>query len=282
MKIVDILNSRKPTLSFEFFPPKTTESESVLFDTIDSLSSRGADFSSVTFGALGTATDKSIDYTIAIKDRLRTEVMMHLTCVGFDNGKIDDILDELESEGIENILALRGDIPVGREEEVKSREFTYASDLVNYIAKRGGFSIGAACYPEGHVEAKSIDDDIENLIRKIDNGVDFLVTQLFFDIDKFYIFKDKLSKRGVKTPIVAGIMPITSLKQIEKFTSTCGASIPKSLYDKIKGRGDDYVATVGLEFAVSQISDLKRYGADGIHLYTLNKSSTVSAILSAI
>lgn len=282
MKIIDIIKNRKPTVSFEFFPPKSTENESILFETIDSLKGKTPDFASVTFGALGTASDKSIEYTAEIKKRLNTTTMMHLTCIGFDNNAIDSILSQVSSGGIKNILALRGDIPIGQEEAVKSRRFTYASDLIRYIKDNYNFCIGAACYPEKHPEAISMNDDIENLKIKIDSGVDFLVTQLFFDNDKFFIFRDKLDKHGINIPIIAGIMPITSSHQIIKFTETCCTSLPQYILDKIVNKSDDEVVKIGIELAVYQSRELMKYGVDGVHYYTLNRSTSTINILNAL
>jgi len=282
MKIIDILKNSKPTISFEFFPPKSTENESILFETIDSLKSKSPDFASVTFGALGSASDKSIEYTEEIKKRLNTVTMMHLTCVGFDNNTVNSILSQVSSGGIKNILALRGDIPIGQEETVKSRKFTYASDLIRYIKNNHNFCIGAACYPEKHPESASIDEDIEHLKIKIDSGVDFLVTQLFFDNDKFFIFRDKLHKHGINIPIIAGIMPIASSRQIIKFTGTCCTSLPQYILDKIVDQPDEEVVKIGIDLAVYQSRELMKHSVDGLHYYTLNRSTSTINILNAL
>ena len=284
MKIKDILKIKHPAISFEFFPPKSPENENILYETMDSLKGMNPDYASVTFGALGTTSDKSLEYAIEVTKHLDTSVMMHLTCVGFDNDTVDNILSELKENNIENILALRGDIPADKVDLVKSRKFQYASDLVTYIKSKNedAFCIGGACYPEKHPESLSIDNDIENLKIKVDTGIDFLVTQLFFDNDTFYRFRDRIAKEGINLPIVAGIMPITNYKQIVRFTDMCCTSIPQKVIDRIDGRSDEETAKVGIDIAVEQSNNLIKNGVDGLHYYTLNKSVSTLKILERL
>ena len=284
MKIKDILKIKHPAISFEFFPPKSPENENILYETMDSLKGMNPDYASVTFGALGTTSDKSLEYAIEVTKHLDTSVMMHLTCVGFDNDTIDNILSELKDNNIENILALRGDIPADKVDLVKSRKFQHASDLVTYIKNKDeeAFCIGGACYPEKHPESVSMDKDIENLKIKVDTGVDFLVTQLFFDNDMFYRFRDRIAQEGINLPIVAGIMPITNYKQIVRFTDMCSTSIPQKVIDRIADKSDEETAKIGIDIAAEQSNNLIKNGVDGLHYYTLNKSVSTLKVLERL
>lgn len=277
MSISDILSSRKPTISFEFFPPKTLALEKVLFETIDSLQSERADFSSVTFGAGGGTADKTLDWIKYIKDTCDYETMMHITCIGFSRSVLDNILDKLEESGISNILALRGDMPGGKKPE--HMDFLHASDLVEYISNRGKFCTGVAGYPEKHPESPSIEKDIEMLKYKVDKGASFIITQLFFNNEYFYRFRERVEKAGIKVPIVAGIMPIVNYSQIERFKVMCNSHIPEELISRLEGKSDEDVASIGIEYAVSQCDDLIKNDVAGLHFYTLNRSHATKRIL---
>lgn len=281
MTISEILKNKKPSISFEFFPPKSEDLEAVLFETIDSLKEEKGDFASVTFGAGGSFADKAIEWTKRIKDSCELTTMMHITCVGFHKNNIDDILKTLKVAGIENILALRGDMP----KETKAPEnpqFKYASDLVKYISDRGDFCIGVAGYPEGHPETPDINKDMENLKLKVANGADFIITQLFFDNEAFYRFRDNLSQLGVRKPMVAGIMPIVNASQVLRFTKMCGTSIPKNLLAKIENKTDADVMKIGVEYAARQCEELIKNEINGLHFYTLNRSTATKNVLSLL
>lgn len=280
MSISNILNTRKPSISFEFFPPKTLAIEKVLFDTIDSLQEENADFSSVTFGAGGSTADKTFDWINYIKDTCKYETMMHITCVGFDKITLDNILVKLENAGIENVLALRGDIP--KDSNLKQGDFEYASDLVSYIAKRGKFCIGVAGYPEKHPESPSFEKDIEMLKYKVDMGASFIITQLFFNNECFYRFRECAEKAGIKVPIVAGIMPIVNFSQIERFKVMCSSYIPENLVKSMEGKSEEDIASIGIDYAVNQCEDLVKNQVAGIHFYTLNRSHATKRILDKL
>lgn len=281
MKISHILKNKKPSLSFEFFPPKSEDLETLLFETIDGLKEEKGDFASVTFGAGGSFADKTIEWIKRIKDSCGITTMMHITCVGFHKNNVDDILEKLKTEGIENVLALRGDLPEDRSADSRSG-FLYAADLVEYVASRGDFCIGVAGYPEGHPETADIEKDCLNLKNKVDKGADFIITQLFFDNEAFYRFRDRLEKLGVRKPVIAGIMPIVNASQVIRFTNLCGSSIPKRLLEKIEGRPDEEVMKIGVEHAAAQCEGLIKNGADGLHFYTLNRSTATKAVLDKL
>lgn len=280
MSISHILQTRNPSISFEFFPPKTLAIEKVLFDTIDLLHEENADFSSVTFGAGGGTADKTFDWINYIKDTCKYETMMHVTCVGFNKPTLDSILERLEQARIENILALRGDIPKGS--DLKQGDFKYASDLVEYIAKRGKFCIGVAGYPEKHPESPNLKKDIEMLKYKVDMGASFIITQLFFDNEYFYRFRDMAEKAGIKVPIVAGIMPIVNSSQIERFKIMCSSHIPEDLIEVMNGKSEEDIAAIGIDHAVNQCEDLVKNRVAGLHFYTLNRSHATKRILDKL
>ena len=273
-----------PVISFEFFPTKTEEGERVLLEkTIPTLMQLKPDFCSVTFGAGGSTRDK----TLMIVDRIQRQhgltAMAHLTCVNATKEEIRGYLTEARARGIKNILALRGD-PPGGEGEFKMTEggFEFSYQLVEFIRQTGGFSIGVAGFPEGHVackEGKYV--DWHRLKNKIDHGADFLITQLFFDNRDYLEFRDYLTKLGVTVPLVPGIISILSTAQIKRFVALCGAGLPKTLVTELEKRGDDdeAVTQFGIDYATRQCQELLRQGVPGIHFYTLNKARSTTAIL---
>ncbi|MGB9732047.1 MULTISPECIES: methylenetetrahydrofolate reductase [NAD(P)H] [Calditerrivibrio] len=279
MKICDKLNIKKRVLSFEFFPPKKVENEHILFETLDELTNFNPDFVSITYGAGGSTKDKTLEWTLKIKNDYKLTVMMHLTCITSDKEEIDELLDNLKKNGIENILALRGDIPKDGLNYHISNDFKYASDLVSFI-KQKDFCIGVAGYPEGHLEANSIEEDILNLKKKIEAGGDFIITQLFFDNRLFYKYLELLAKNDINTHVLAGIMPITSFAQVDKFKKMCGVYIPEEFINRITDKDDDYVFNAGLEYTIKQCEDLLSNGVKGLHFYTLNRSEATKKILN--
>ncbi len=285
MKINEKLNSSSPIFSFEFFPPKDSEGFAALYETIGQLKPSAPGFVSVTYGAGGSAREKTIDLVGKIKNDIGIESMAHLTCVGHDQQEIRSVLESLQAQNIENVLALRGDPPQGEGKFVKTEGgFEYGNELVAFMKKKFSFCIGAACYPEGHVECEDIDRDIENLKRKVDSGADFLVTQLFFDNRYYFEFLDRAQKKNINIPVIPGIMPILNLKQIQRFTKICGASLSQSLMAKFEGIQDnnEKVRQIGIKHAIGQCRELLENKVPGIHFYTLNRSKATLAILRAL
>lgn len=285
MKIIDILRGGKRTVSFEFFPPKTDAGFEELFRTIAALKPLAPDYVSVTYGAGGSTRSKTVDLVKRIKQEIGIEPMAHLTCVGSTREEIAAVLDDLLAGGAENVLPLRGDPPRG-ESEFRAVEggFRYANELVEFIRPQYQFCLAGACYPERHPEAPDPDVDLENLKRKVDAGVDFLITQLFFDNADFYRFRDRVRAAGIDLPLVAGIMPIRNVKQIKHFAEMIGASLPAGLLSKIEAVEDDpeAVAQVGTAHASRQCEDLLANGVSGLHFYTLNRSTATRAIFQEI
>ena len=288
MKISDLLKQIKRSVSFEFFPPKTPEGEESLFKTIKELEFIKPTFVSVTYGAGGTTRERTIRVVKRIHTQTDLTVMAHQTCIGHTKKEIIDILNQYKDIGVQNVLALRGDIPQGQEESFvfPPDGCRYANELVSLIRENFGdwFSIGVAAYPEGHPESPDIDTDIHFFKKKVDAGAEFAITQMFFDNSYFYRFMDKLQKVGVDIPVIPGIMPITNFKQIKKFADMCGATIPSDLIKRLQPVADrpEEVEKIGIEFAVKQCEDLLKNGAKGLHFYTLNKSKATVQIYKAV
>lgn len=282
MKISELYKNKKTVFSLEVFPPKKTDSIDAIYSTLDGLKDVSPDFISVTYGAGGNVADnKTRSIAQIIKKDYGIESMAHLTCVSTTRSDAGLILDDFSEHGIENILALRGDISPDRPPK---NDFRYASDLAKFIRENGDFDIGGACYPEGHAEAESFDADIENLKKKVDSGVSFLISQLFFDNDFFFDFSEAAEKAGINAPVSAGIMPVTNKKQIERMVTMCGASIPKKLANLMTKYADDpeSMTDAGIEYARAQIEGLIRRGVRGIHLYTMNNPSVALKIYNGI
>jgi methylenetetrahydrofolate reductase (NADPH) len=277
--------ARRPVISFEFFPTKSEDAERCLLEqTIPALRDLQPDFCSVTYGAGGSTRDKTLGIVDRIQRELRVTAMAHLTCVNATINETDAILEQSRELGIKNILALRGDPPSGVCEFVRTNGgFEYSYELVRHIRASGGFSIGVAGFPEGHVacrEGKHV--DWERLQAKIDHGADFVITQLFFRNCHYFECREYLAKRGVTVPIVPGILPILSASQIKRFVALCGAELPKRLVDDLEKHGNDdrAVAEVGVEYATRQCEELLREGAPGLHFYTLNKAASTTSVLN--
>lgn len=274
MRVADLFEDRRPSFSFEFFPPKTEEGIQKLYNTIDHLAELEPTFVSVTYGAGGSTRGRTVEIASHIKSATGIESVAHITCRDKSRVEVESILDSLKDSNVLNVLALRGDPPVGQPDAAEAGEFTYANDLVSMIRERGDFCIGAACYPEGHVESPSLDDDMDRLVTKVEAGTDLLITQLFFDNDHYFRFLDRARARGIEVPIIAGIMPVTNVDQLRRFTSLCGATVPDRLMAKLDRFADDpqAVMAIGIEWAIVQCRELLANGAPGIHFYTLNKS----------
>ncbi|MDH5656197.1 MAG: methylenetetrahydrofolate reductase [NAD(P)H] [Spirochaetia bacterium] len=288
-KISDIYqkaSSNRSVFSFEFFPPKNENGEKNLYETIENLKYLNPDFVSVTYGAGGTTQEKTKEWVETIQNKFSMPAMAHFTCVGASRSEILENLRILSESGIKNIMALRGDPPQGQEVFQKTEDgFSHASELIAFIRENKlDFSLGGACYPEKHPEAKNLEKDIENLKKKVDAGVDFLVTQLFFDNNAYFDFIDKCAKKNIKIPIVPGIMPITMLKQIERFTAMAGCRIPDELVKSLQECGDnkEKLLRTSIEYSANQCRELLDAGAPGIHFYTLNQSKATAEILKLI
>jgi len=274
----------RPVISMEFFPPKTEDGERNFLDkTVPNLARLKPDYCSVTYGAGGSTRAK----TLQIVDRIQREhglvALAHLTCVGSTRSEIREVAEQAKSLGIRNILALRGDPPAGETTWAKPEGgFEFAHELVSFLRELGGFCVGVAGFPEGHVacpEGKHVDWD--RLKAKIDCGADFVVTQLFFDNRHYFEFRDYLQRAGVRVPLVPGIIPILSGHQIKKFTALCGAELPTPILRRLDDLGDDdaAVAEFGIEHASRQCAELLAAGAPGIHFYTLNRARSTTRIL---
>ncbi len=292
MKITDLLRFARergePIFSFEFFPPKTDEGVASLFRTVEALRPLAPAYVCVTYGAGGSTRARTLETVKRLKHDAEVEAMAHLTCAGSSRDELAAVLDEIAEAGIVNVMALRGDPPRGETSFTPHPQgFRYASELVAFIRsqpQRWRFCLGAAAYPEGHVETRDLPRDLANLKTKVDAGVDFLVTQLFFDNARYFQFVERAHSAGIAVPILPGIMPIQTVEQIERMTRMCGAGLPRMLQAAMDFRRDDPEAArdLGLAFATLQCSDLLRRGAPGIHFYTLNRSPSTRAILSAL
>lgn len=284
MFIKDIFSAKKPVLSFEVFPPKQSSGLDNVLETVKTLSSMPIDYMSVTYGAGGSNSKSTARIASYLSDTLSVPSLAHLTCVTSTQSDIHTKLDEYKELGIQNILALRGDKPRDYEGEI-FKDYHYASELVEAIRSYGDFCIGGACYPEQHPDSPSLDADIDNLKIKVDAGADFLVTQMFFDNDKFYDFRDKLVKKCITVPVTAGIMPLTNAGQIQRMAILSGgASMPSKFLKMISKYQDnpDALRQAGIAYAVDQIIDLVSNDTDGIHLYTMNKPETAQKIVGAV
>ena len=283
-KIIDLMGSR-PTLSFEFFPSKEQEGIPSVLRTVEKLKEFCPDFVSVTYGAGGSKQSLSEQIAIRIKEQTDLVVMAHLTCVSQTKADVHNVLTRLAHSGIQNIIALRGDPPLGRKEFIANKDgFSHATELIDHIRTNFEFGIAAACYPEGHSESSNLELDLEYTKRKVDAGAQFLVTQLFFDNTYFLNFLNRARQAGINVPILAGVLPILRIQQIRRFTAFCGATIPDSLDQQLNtlSYDDDAVRELGIEQSTSQIMDLIEKGVDGIHFYALNRSYSISRILSNI
>lgn len=284
MRIRELLTSGRPAFSFEFFPPKE-ENRGQLLDTIVSLQELKPTYISVTYGAGGSTRDLTVELVGSIKRDYGIETMAHLTCVGASKDEIASVVDRLAAAGIENVLALRGDPPRGQANFAPVADgFRYGAELAAFIKHRFRLCIAGACYPEKHPECASFDDDLLYLREKVHAGAEFLITQLFFDNQKYFDFVAKARAIGIGVPIVPGIMPITNLAQVERITKMCGASIPETLLTEMHRVQDkpDAVLALGVAQATAQCLELLHRGAPGIHFYTLNKSAATRMILTAI
>lgn len=282
MKLDTIFEKKKPVLSFEIFPPKRDKTLEDIDETLKVLCELEPDFISVTFGAGGSVhNNRTIELAKKIKKEYGIEPLVHLTCLHYSREEISGILKELKENGLENILALRGD----RNPDLEDKEdFRYASDLVQYIRQDDYFHVSGACYPEGHLEAADLEGDLRNLKKKVDCGVSHLISQLFFENDIFYSFLDRCRAAGIETPVEAGIMPVINRAQIERMVSLCGASLPEKfsrILQKYENRREA-LFDAGMAYAVNQVVELLAQDVDGIHIYTMNNPAVARQICDGI
>jgi methylenetetrahydrofolate reductase (NADPH) len=285
MKTSEFYKNQKYTFSFEFFPPKTAEGEQNLFEAIAQLKVLSPSFVSVTYGAMGTTQNNTVKIVDYIKNKIGLETAAHLTCIGHSRGEILKLLSEFRAKNIENIVALRGDLPKDVQDyQMPADGFRYASDLVLFIREQGelgqSFALAVGGYPEGHPECRDKAKDLDHLKIKVDAGADVIVTQLFFMNSIYLDFVERARKKGIGIPIVPGIMPVTHGPQIRRFAGMCGASIPREIQAAIERYGDEQpsVEAFGIDYAARQCEELLRQGVPGLHFYTLNKSRATMQI----
>jgi methylenetetrahydrofolate reductase (NADPH) len=280
MKIRELLSRQKKGVSFEFFPPKTQADEEQFIKVITKLEAQKPCFASITYAAGGGNTKNTLDVIKKIKKASSVTLMPHLTCIGQDKQDLADMLSEYQKLGIENVLALRGDPPKEPGKSVSHGIYCHSVDLVRLVASLNVFSVGVAVYPEGHPDSPNIDMDIKYTKEKIDAGADFALTQMFFDNCYFYRFMERVGKLGVRIPIIPGIMPVTDITKIKKFSQMCGATLPPSLVEKMeKARSRDEAWKTGIDYATRQCEDLLKNGAGYLHFFTLNRTEAVTEIL---
>jgi methylenetetrahydrofolate reductase (NADPH) len=285
VRIAEKLHRQRPFFSFEFFPPKDDEAERSLVATVETLKPLDPGFVSITYGAGGSTRTRTVDLAKRLRSEAGFDVMAHLTCTGSTASDLRDVLRDLRSGGIENIMALRGDPPRGATAFVPVENgLRYGSDLIALVKRDFPFCVGGACYPEKHPEAPSFDADLASLCTKIRAGAEFLVSQLFFDNARYFEFVERARAWGITVPILPGIMPITNYEQIDRFTKMCGATIPAPLRAELEARRGDAHAIVdlGVAYMTLQVADLLARGAPGVHFYTLNRSPATRAVVSAL
>ena len=282
MRLIDILNRKELSLSFEVFPPKTQDSFDIVEESIEKIAVLKPSFLSVTYGAGGGTSKYTMDIAKNIKEKYGVETLAHLTCVSSSRESIQEKIKDIINSSIENVMALRGDIPEDKMNEDRSNwDYRYAVELIRDIKASGAnFCIGAACYPEGHPESTNSKDDIIHLKEKVDAGVDFLTTQMFFDNDLLYAFLYKIREAGINVPIIAGIMPITNAKQVDRAIKLSGSFMPKRFRSLVDRFGDDPDAMkqAGIAYATDQIIDLYANGVTNVHVYTMNKPDVAAKI----
>jgi len=285
MKIRDLFEQKKTVISLEIFPPKLDMPVETIFRTLDELKDINPDFISVTYGAGGKAKDRTVEIASKIKNEYHIESLAHLTCISATKEQIKHTFEEMRKNNIENILAMRGDIPEDPDFDFPNPlQYEHAADLIREVKEEGGFSIGAACYPEGHVDCSNKVQDIKYLREKVSMGADFLITQLFFDNELFYRFMEEIDIAGISIPVSAGIMPVLNKNQIERITKLAGCVMPVK-FKRILDRYEDNPAALkeaGEAYAIEQIIDLMAWGVRGIHLYTMNKADTAKRIIGNI
>lgn len=275
----------KSGYSFEVFPPKKDDEFDKAYEVLSALGSLKPDFISVTYGAGGSRSKKTVELASYIQNSLNIDALAHMTCVGCKKEELLKVCGELEKNNVKNILALRGDRPKDMtDEQFNSRDFMYASDMISFLKENTSFNLAGACYPEKHFESFSMESDLNNLKLKQEAGASFFITQMFFDNDAFYAFRERLDKKGITLPVHAGIMPITAAKQLGTTVSLSGSSIPKALADLFAKYSDspEDMRKAGIDYAIRQIMDLRANGVSDIHMYTMNKPKIAAEIVEAV
>jgi methylenetetrahydrofolate reductase (NADPH) len=287
MRIADLYTARRgPVFSLEFFTPKNETGRRALFRAVERLLAIEPAFVSITCGAAGTTRERTADLAIEIQKKIGVTTMAHLVCTGATRDELDETLQHMQQRGIDNILALRGDPPRGATDWTPVEGgFRHANELTTFIRDRFDLGIGGACYPEKHHEAPNLEADIDNLVRKVEAGAEFLITQLFFDNDRYWSFVEAVRERGVEVPIVPGIMPVLNLANLLRIASLSpGTSVPQTLENALRSTGDDEEAALdaGVTFAATQCRELLEKGAPGIHFYTLNRSKATLRTVASL
>ncbi|MCI8694420.1 MAG: methylenetetrahydrofolate reductase [NAD(P)H] [Lachnospiraceae bacterium] len=275
----------KGTFSFEVFPPKKEGEFEKAFDVLNELSKLAPDFISVTYGAGGSRSGKTLELADYIQNTLGIDTIAHMTCVGSKKEDLLAVSEQLNANNVNYVLALRGDRPADMSDgQYAARDFLHANDMIAFLRENTQLHMAGACYPEKHFESFSMESDLNNLIKKQDAGAEFFISQMFFDNDYYYSFLDKADRKGISIPICAGIMPITSAKQLGTTITLSGSSIPKALTDLIAAYGDNKedMRKAGIDYAIRQIRDLQENGVNNIHLYTMNKTKTAREIMEGV
>ena len=282
MKIIDIIKAPKPSLSFEVFPPKTSQGFASVSRAVEEIAALGPDFMSVTYGAGGGTSDFTADIVADIQDKYGVPTLAHMTCVSSPREKVRSVTDTLKAKGITNVLALRGDIPQGF--DLATADYRYASELIREIRERGDFCIGGACYPESHPESSDSFADLRHLKEKADSGCEFFTTQMFFDNSILYNFLYRARKAGIDVPVVAGIMPVTNAAQIKRIMAISGAALPQQFVRIVDRYGDNPAAMMqaGIAYATAQIIDLFANGVPAVHVYSMNKPEIARRIMENV
>lgn len=275
----------KRSISFEVFPPKKDGEFEAAFEILDAMGKLSPDFISVTYGAGGSRSGKTVEIASYIQNKLGIDAMAHVTCVGSKREQLLEVYKALKTHGVNHVLALRGDRPKDMsDEQFEARDFAHASDMMAFLKENTDLHMAGACYPEKHYESFSMESDLNNLKKKQDAGAEFLISQLFFDNDFYYSFLERAAKKGIIIPICAGIMPITAAKQIGTTITLAGSSVPKALADIIAtyGENPEDMRKAGIDYAIRQIRDLQENGVNDIHIYTMNKPKMAKEIVDAI
>ena len=285
MQIVDILKQNDSGVAFEFFPPKTATGKNSFVNIISALKAYKPLYVSVTYGAGGSSQEQTKETVSALLREKKLVVMPHLTCIGADKQSIKMLLNRYKQSGIENIMALRGDLPQGAKNSAASQQdFSYARDLVIFIKKYGHFCIGVAVYPEGHIETSSLEEDLEYTKQKIDTGAEFAVTQMFFDNSFYFALLERIKRKGITIPVLPGILPLTDIVKVKQFTSICRTTIPKKIQDSMARYTHSplEMEKAGLDFTIEQCRDLIKNGVKRLHFFTLNKPGVIEKVISAL
>ncbi len=282
MRIIDLINSEKPTISMEVFPPKTSDKFESIKQATEQIAALKPDFMSVTYGAGGGTSEFTADIAKNIQNKYSVPTLAHLTCVSSDKNKIDSVIDNLKKCGIENVLALRGDVPEGFDRS--KCHYHYAAQLIDEIKAKGDFCIGGACYPETHPESENSFEDIKHLKNKVEKGCEFLTTQMFFDNNILYNFLYRIREAGISVPVVAGIMPVTNAAQIKRIMSISQNALPQRFIRIVDryGNNPEAMKQAGIAFATEQIIDLYANGIGAVHIYSMNKPEIAQAIMNNI